>query len=130
MNRIRGAFDVKLTPQPPADPDGPWAPGRMALDKQFHGALAATSQGEMLAARTEEKGSAGYVAIERVSGTLQGRQGTFFLQHSGIMDRGEGQLSIVVIPDSGTGELTGLRGRMDIIITDGKHEYEFEYTLP
>jgi hypothetical protein len=102
----------------------------MALDKQFHGALEATSQGEMLAARTEEKGSAGYVAIERVSGSLQGCKGTFLLQHSGIMDRGEGQLSIVVIPDSGTGELHGLRGRMDIIITDGKHEYELEYTLP
>jgi hypothetical protein len=102
----------------------------MALDKRFHGALQATSQGQMLAARTEEQGSAGYVAIERVSGTLAGREGTFVLQHSGIMDRGQKQLTVTVVPGSGTGALAGLRGTMDIVITEGKHEYDFEYSLP
>jgi hypothetical protein len=128
--RIRGPFDVKLTPQPPADPGGSWEPGRMSIAKQFYGALQATSQGIMLAARTEEEGSAGYVAIERVSGTLEGREGTFMLQHDGIMDRGAKQLRITVIPGSGTGALQGLRGTMDVVITDGKHEYDFELSLP
>lgn len=128
--KIRGPFDVKITPQPAADPQGRWAPGRMALDKQFHGALQGTSEGVMLAVRTEEEGSAGYVAIERVTGTLDGREGTFVLQHSGLMDRGEKQLAISVVPGTGTGALAGLRGTMDIVITDGKHEYELEYELP
>jgi len=128
--RIRGPFDVKIIPQAPADPDGPWAPARMALDKRFHGALAAVSQGTMLALRTDEEGSAGYVAMERVTGTLDGREGSFVLQHSGIMDRGVEQLTITVVPGSATGALQGLRGTMNIIITDGKHEYDFEYSLP
>jgi hypothetical protein len=127
---IRGPFDVKLTPQPPAEPGGPWEPGRMALDKRFHGALQATSQGTMLAVRTEEQGSAGYVALERVTGSLDGREGTFVLQHSGIMDRGEARLTVTVVPGSGTQALQGLRGTMAIIITEGKHEYDFEYSLP
>lgn len=127
--KIRGPFDVKITPQPPVEPEGRWAPGRMVIDKQFHGALEGTSEGVMLAVRTEEEGSAGYVAIERVTGTLDGREGTFALQHSGIMDRGAKRLVIDVIPGSGTGALQGLCGTMDIIITDGKHEYDFEYSL-
>ena len=120
---------MKITPHAPAEPEAPWAPGRMALDKRYHGALEATSQGTMLAVRTEEEGSAGYVAIERVTGTLDGREGTFMLQHSGIMDRGEKHLAIRVIPGTGTGALAGLRGTMDIIITDGEHEYDLEYSL-
>lgn len=127
---IHGTFDVKVTPQPAGDPAGPWVPGRMALDKRFHGELEATSQGEMLAVRTEVKGSAGYVAIERVTGALKGRKGTFLLQHSGLMDRGEGRLAIAVVPDSGTEALKGLAGRMDIVIKDGQHYYDFEFTLP
>jgi hypothetical protein len=104
--------------------------GRMTIDKQFHGALEGTSKGEMLTAGTEVKGSAGYVAIEKVSGTLQGRSGTFVLQHSGTMTRGTPELTITVVPDSGTGQLVGLAGKMTIKITaDGKHSYEFEYTL-
>jgi hypothetical protein len=130
MSRATGSFDVKLTPD--GAPDGP--PGavlaRLALDKVFRGDLDATSAGRMLSAGTDVKGSAGYVAIERVSGTLQGRIGTFVLQHNGIMNRGEGTLTIVVVPDSGTAELTGLAGSMRIDITDGKHLYDFEYTLP
>jgi hypothetical protein len=101
----------------------------MSIDKQFHGDLEATSKGEMLSAGTGVTGSAGYVAIERVSGTLHGRAGAFVLQHSGIMTRGEPQLTVTVVPDSGTGELVGLAGEMAILIADGKHSYEFDYTL-
>ncbi len=103
--------------------------GRMSIDKQFQGDLKATSKGEMLTASTNIKGSAGYVAIERVTGTLQGRSGSFALQHSGTMTRGAPQLIITVVPDSGTGQLVGLAGKMTITIADGKHSYDFEYTL-
>jgi len=102
----------------------------MSIDKKFSGDLEATSQGEMLAAMTAVKGSAGYVAIERVSGTLHGRHGTFVLQHSGTMTRGMPALSVTVVPDSGTEELTGLTGRMTIKIDAGNHFYEFDYMLP
>jgi hypothetical protein len=124
-----GTFDVKLTPQPPEDKTEGSTLGRMSIDKQFHGDLEATSKGEMLSAMTAVRGSAGYVAIERVSGTLQGRSGTFVLQHTGTMTRGAPQLTITVVPDSGTGQLAGLSGKMTIKIENGKHSYEFEYTL-
>jgi len=126
----RGTFEVKMTPQPAQDGVGDPGIGRMALDKQFQGDLEATSKGQMLAAGTDVSGSAGYVALDRVSGTLHGRSGTFALQHSGTMTRGTPQLSITVIPDSGTGELLGLAGTLAITITDGQHFYDFEYTLP
>jgi hypothetical protein len=125
-----GTFDVKLTPQANDEAAGSATLGRMSIDKQFHGDLEGTSKGEMLTAGTSVQGSAGYVAIERVSGTLQGRSGTFVLQHSGTMTRGAPQLTITVVPDSGTGQLAGLAGQMTINIADGKHSYEFEYTLP
>ncbi len=129
-SRAKGAFDVELTPQPVPENDGEgWAPSRMVIAKRFHGDLEASSHGQMLAAATEVKNSAGYVAIERVSGSLQGRSGTFVLQHSGTMSRGAPSLSITVVPDSGTGELKGLAGRMAIDIRDGKHCYELEYSL-
>jgi hypothetical protein len=124
-----GPFDVKLTPQPPDDGAEKPAVGRLRIDKQFHGDLEATSQGQTLAAGTAVQGSAGYVALELVSGTLAGRTGTFVLQHHGIMDRGTPQLAITVIPDSGTGELTGISGKMAIQIEGGKHSYDFEYSL-
>lgn len=124
-----GTFDVKVTPQATDDKAEGAVLGRMSIDKQFHGELEAASKGEMLTAGTAVKGSAGYVAIERVSGTLQGRKGTFALQHSGTMTRGAQQLTITVVPDSGTGELTGLTGALTIKIVDGKHFYEFDYTL-
>jgi hypothetical protein len=124
-----GTFDVTLTPQPPDDRAGSENLGRLLIDKQFHGDLEGTSVGQMLAAGSEVEGSAGYVAIERVSGTLHGRRGSFVLQHNGIMDRGAGQLTIVVVPDSGAGELGGLAGRMTIDVADGAHAYDFEYTL-
>jgi hypothetical protein len=124
--KATGPFEVKRVPQP-ADSSGL---GRFTLDKQYHGELEATAQGEMLAARTATQGSAGYVAIEKVTGKLGDRSGTFLLQHSGLMNRGEGKLSVTVIPDSGTDALTGLSGTMDIKITTDGHFYEFDYSLP
>jgi hypothetical protein len=124
-----GTFEVKLSPQPPDENVGDPTVGRMSLDKQFHGDLEATSRGEMLAVRTETEGSAGYVAMERVAGTLDGRSGTFALQHSGTMTRGVPHLLITVVPDSGSGQLAGLAGQMKINIVEGKHSYDFEYTL-
>jgi len=126
----KGTFEVKATPQTPDGKFEDATMGRMTIDKQFHGDLEATSKGQMLSAMTEVKGSAGYVAMERVTGTLQGRNGSFVLQHSGTMNRGVPQLSVTVVPDSGMGQLVGLTGKMDIIITAGKHSYDFEYTLP
>jgi len=122
-------FEVKLNPQVPEDKVGDPTVGRMSIDKQFHGDLEATSKGQMLAAGTDVNGSAGYVAIERVIGTLYGHSGTFALQHSGTMTRGAPQLTITVVPDSGTGQLVGLAGKMTINIVDGNHFYDFEYTL-
>jgi Protein of unknown function (DUF3224) len=124
-----GTFEVKLSPQAQEDKSDNSSLGRMSIDKQFHGDLEGTSKGQMLTAGTAVEGSAGYVAIERVSGTLHGRRGTFVLQHSGTMTRGAPQLSVTVVPDSGTGELVGLAGKMTITISDGKHSYDFEYTL-
>jgi len=129
MHRAAGTFDVKLTPHTTEGQAQGAVPGRMRIDKQFHGDLVGTSQGEMLAAMTAVKGSAGYVAIEKVTGKLNGRSGTFVLQHYGIMDRGAQHLTITVVPDSGTGELTGLTGRMTVKIEGGKHEYVFEYSI-
>ncbi len=120
----KGAFEVKLVPEKSDE-----YIGRMAIDKVFKGDLEATSKGQMLSATTGVEGSAGYVAIERVSGTLHGRRGTFLLQHSGTMNRGQQQLEIRVVPDSGTGELFGLSGEMEIHITDGEHFYDFNYEL-
>ena len=129
-NKVRGTFEVKLIPLLPQDASDGEPLSRMSITKQFHGDLEATSKGEMLAAGTKVKGSAGYVAIERVSGALGGRIGTFVLQHNGIMNRGEPQLMITVVPDSGTEQLEGLTGRMVIEVVAAKHTYELEYTLP
>jgi hypothetical protein len=124
-----GSFEVKLTPQPPDAGQEGSTVGRMLIDKQFHGDLEAVSKGQMLAFRSAVEGSAGYVAIEEVSGTLSGRRGTFVLQHSGTMTRGEPHLSLHVVPDSGTDQLAGLSGSMSIDIRDGGHSYTFEYSL-
>ena len=122
-----GTFEVKLTPQDDKSEDS--TRGRMLINKKFYGDLEAISEGQMLTAITSVKDSAGYVAIEWVSGTLQGRKGSFVLQHSGTMTRGAPEQTVTVVPDSGADELTGLTGRMTIRIADGKHYYEFEYTL-
>ena len=126
---ISGLFDVKMSPQA-AGENEETSIGRMLLDKKFHGDLEADSKGQMLAHMTSVKGSAGYVAMEKVIGTLQGRKGSFVLQHSGTMNRGEATLVLTVVPDSGTEELEGLSGSMTITITDGKHYYGFDYELP
>jgi hypothetical protein len=125
-----GPFEVKMTPQAADDYADGATLGRMTLDKQFHGALEATSRGQMLTGMGGVKGSAGYVAIERVTGTLDGRQGSFILQHTGVMDRGAPRLTITVVPDSGTDGLEGLAGTMTIdVAAGGKHTYDFTYTL-
>jgi hypothetical protein len=129
MTKAAGTFDVKISPLAPYNTSADAKLARMSIDKQFHGDLIATSQGEMLSAGTDIKGSAGYVAIERVSGTLDGRSGGFVLQHNATMTRGAPYLNIVVVPDSGTGELLGLSGTMHIIIDKGKHSYEFHYSI-
>ena len=125
-----GTFDVKLAPLA-VEGQGSDAPlGRLSIDKQFSGDLSGSSRGQMLSAGTSTTGSAGYVAMEIVSGTLGGRQGSFALQHSGTMNRGQPSLSVTVVPDSGTGELSGLQGRLSIDMAGGKHSYEFRYSLP
>lgn len=121
-----GPFDVKLVPQPPGEDA---VLGRLTIDKVFQGDLDATSKGQMLAFSSSVKGSAGYVAMEQVAGTLMGKRGTFVLQHSGTMIRGDGQLLVTVVPDSGTDELASLTGKMRIANVGGKHSYEFEYAM-
>ena len=128
MNKISGTFEVKVSPQAPDEGDTSGV-GRLLLDKQFHGDLKATSKGQMLAISSAVEGSAGYVAMEVVTGVLHGKTGAFALQHFGKMTRGAPELNVTVVPDSGTGELEGLTGRMDIIIAEGKHSYEFEYSI-
>jgi uncharacterized protein DUF3224 len=124
-----GPFDVKVTAQDDKSEDP--LLNRMTLDKHYHGDLEATGKGQMLTAGTDVKGSGAYVAIEKVTGTLGGRTGSFVLQHSGTMTRNTPQLTITVVPDSGTGELKGITGKMAInIAADGKHSYDLEYTVP
>ncbi len=129
-HHARGTFDVDLKPLPAEEVTGGEAVGRMSIGKSFHGDLEGTSKGQMLAVQTGVEGSAGYVAMEIVTGTLAGRSGTFALQHTGTMTRGAPHLAVTVVPDSGTGELAGLAGNLSIDIKDGKHFYDFEYTLP
>ncbi len=128
-NSATGTFEVQLQPQQADDPAASALLGRLSIDKQFQGDLAATSKGTMLSAGTAVPESAGYVALEQVSGTLHGRSGTFVLQHNGTMARGTPHLTISVVPDSGTNELLGLVGTMAIRMTDGQHFYDFDYTL-
>jgi hypothetical protein len=127
--RASGTFDVTILPLSVefGGDDAPLA--RMSIDKRFHGDLDATSKGEMLSAGSPTRGSAGYVAIEKVTGRLHGREGTFTLQHSATMNRGVPSLSVTVIPDSGTGALAGISGSLNIIIENKQHSYTFDYAL-
>jgi hypothetical protein len=127
FERASGAFEVTMNPQPPYDSSDGVTLGRITIHKQFHGDLEATSTVEMLSAMTSVKGSAGYVAIERVRGALKGRDGSFVLQHTGTMNRGEPQLAVTIVPDSGTGALSGISGTMTIDIVDGRHRYALDY---
>lgn len=129
MPSATGTFSVTMNPEPPYDVNEGASIGRVSIEKQFSGDLEAVSTVQMIGARSEVKGSAGYVAIERVNGVLHGRSGTFVLQHSGTMTRGKGELSVTIVPDSGTSELKGIAGRMTIEIVEGKHLYAFDYTL-
>lgn len=127
--QVKGEFDVKRSPEAPCDMGDGAVAGHFRFDKRFHGDFDATSVVHMLAVGTDVPGSAAYVAVERLSGALRGRAGTFFMQHNGIMDRGTPSLALTVVPDSGTGELKGLSGSMKIDITEGKHYYTFDYVL-
>lgn len=128
--KITGTFEASLNPLKfYAQGEDQINLGRMSIDKKFTGELSASSKGEMLSAMTPVKGSAGYVAIEQVSGTLSGRKGSFVLLHFGTMNRGNNRLILEVVPDSGTGELTDLTGKMTVNIEGGQHYYEFEYEL-
>jgi len=128
--QAKGGFEVKRTPQDALDAGDGAQIGHVRFDKRFHGPLDAASVVHMLAVGTDVPGSAAYVAIERIAGTLDGRQGSFLTQHNGILDRGQPTLSLSVVPDSGAGELAGLTGRMAIDIVDGAHFYTFDYELP
>ena len=130
MKRASGSFDVSVTPLANADVSSDPLLGRFLLIKKFSGDLDASARGHMLSAGTATKGSAGYVAIDHITGTLQGRKGSFVLQHSGSMKRGAPTLSVMVVPDSGTGELEGLTGTLSINIVEGKHFYDFLYSFP
>jgi hypothetical protein len=131
MPTIDGSFEVTLTPESSDPREGAEFLGRLAITKRFHGELEATSLGQMLAARGDQPASAGYVAIERVTGVLGGRHGSFILQHSGHSNPASQSLEINVVADSGTDELKGLTGSMKVIVTpDGAHSYEFDYQLP
>jgi Protein of unknown function (DUF3224) len=129
MKKAMGTFEAKIGSLPQYNTSEDAKLARMSIDKQFRGDIVGTSQGEMLSAGTGTKGSAGYVAIERVTGKLNDRSGSFVLQHNATMTRGAPYLNIVVVPDSGTGELAGLVGTMRIVIDKGSHSYEFEYSF-
>lgn len=131
MNHAHGTFDVTVTPQKADNQAAETAQlGRLSIDKKFSGELEGVSTGEMLSVGTEIEGSGGYVAIERVKASLNGKTGTFVLQHLGTMTKTEAVMKITVLPDSGTGQLTGIAGTMTITIEKGKHAYDFAYTLP
>src|ERR1700722_5435132 len=128
--QAKGTFEVKLDPQGDADKADGSILARMSIDKKYHGDLEGAAKGTMWTRGTDVKGSAGYVAVERVTGTLNGKSGSFVLQHSGTLTRGAAVQNISVVPDSGTGQLAGITGKFLVIIAEGKHAYEFDYTLP
>ncbi|WP_109124686.1 DUF3224 domain-containing protein [Dyella sp. C11] len=130
MARATGTFEVKMSPQPPQDGVGDPTVGRMAIDKQFKGDMQGHGKGQMLAVGTPVDGSAGYVAMERVTARVHGRQGSFALQHTGTMNRGNPQLSVTIVPDSGTDALAGIAGSFSILVEHGAHSYVLDYTLP
>ncbi len=130
MPRATGKFEVSMKPASPPEYEASTTTGRMVLDKQYFGDLDAIGKGEMLTAVTDTQGSAAYVAIERVTGGLTGKKGSFVLQHVGTMSGGADRLSIVVVPDSGTDQLTGLTGTLAIKMEEGQHVYQFDFVLP
>ncbi len=129
-NRATGSFDVSMSPASPVERSGRTTLGRMVLEKQYSGDMIATGKGKMLTAVTDTKGSASYVAIEHVTGVLNGKEGSFVVHHTGTMAGGVDQLSIAIVPDSGTEELTGIAGKLTLKVVDGEHVFELEYSLP
>jgi hypothetical protein len=129
-SQAAGTFEVKTAPLPKDEAIGATSIGRYSLDKSYHGDLEGASAGEMLGAGSLATGTAGYVAIEEVTGTLNGLSGSFALQHFGTMDRGNFEINVQVVPGSGTDGLMGITGTMKIIIEGGKHSYQLEYALP
>lgn len=128
--KATGTFEVKMNPENfSVQGENEIQLGRYSLNKKFHGPLEAESRGEMISAMTSVKGSAGYVAIEQVSGKLNGKSGSFVLQHFGIMNRGKDHLVLEVVPDSGSGELKNISGSMTIDVKDGKHFYGFDFEI-
>lgn len=130
MNTAKGTFNVTMQPPPRGEGVGRMAVGRMLLDKQFSGDFVGVGQGEMLSAGNPAAGSAGYVAIEHVRGTIGDQQGSFALQHVGVMHEGDSNLRIAIVPGSGTDDFTGIEGELKLDITGGVHHYTLEYTLP
>lgn len=128
--QARGTFKVDITPQPPQDGAADPGVGRMLIHKQFQGELSGESHGQMLAIGTPVDGSAGYVAMERVTGIVHAHEGSFALQHSGTLHRGAAHLSIAIVPDSGTGRLEGISGTLQITVEAGVHHYVLDYDLP
>lgn len=126
---VKGSFEVKMTPEPPYDVVEGVSLARARFDKTFTGPLEGTSTVAFLSARTSVATSAGYVALERVDAVLEGRRGTFVVVHTGLMNRGVSSLTITIVPDSGTGDLTGISGKMGIEIVEGKHVYELDYEI-
>lgn len=129
-NRAAGSFTVSMHPAAPTERAGSTTLGRMLLHKEYGGELVATGKGEMLTAVTDTKGSASYVAIEQITGVLQGRAGSFVVHHAGTMSGGVDRLSIAIVPDSGTEQLTGIAGELTLRVVDGEHRYELLYSLP
>lgn len=129
-SRASGTFEVKVKPLPNDEKVAGLSVGRMGLEKEWKGDLTGTSKGEMMTIGTSVEGSAGYVAVEQMTVALKGRSGSFALLHQGTMKGGDFNLTITVVPDSGTGQLVGLSGKLAIVIADGKHSYDFDYTLP
>ncbi len=127
---VTGTFEISMKAEPPYDTVDGVNLGRASFDKRFSGPLQATSVVQMLSARTPVENSAGYVAVERIVGMLEGRSGSFVVLQTGLMNRGEQSLTITIVPDSGTGELAGISGKMNIRIVDRQHHYELEYALP
>ncbi|PHV16603.1 DUF3224 domain-containing protein [Janthinobacterium sp. BJB1] len=125
-----GSFSITMTPSAAPQRAGRTTLGKVLLDKAYAGDLVATARGEMLSAVTDTKGAAGYVAMEAITGVLQGRQGSFVAQHAGTMADGKQQLTIVIVPHSGTGQLTGINGTLAIRIENGRHFYDIDYSLP
>lgn len=129
MPRATGTFEITMNAQPPYDTAEGTTLGRASFDKTFHGDLQGQGRVEMLSALTSVQGSAAYVALERITGALAGREGSFIVLHTGVMERGKPTLSVTVVPDSASGGLRGLGGKLEIQVIEKQHHYTFDYEI-